>query len=116
MAIVKVNRSGKSYPIYKENNADEQIGTLYNNELFTWKSAWEGNTAGYSYQAISFRASDGSLAHGWIAASESDKVLANNICSLAKFTKKINNKTYYGFKMRRSEELFDRSGNALIGN
>lgn len=88
MAIVKVNRSGKSYPIYKENNADEQIGTLYNNELFTWKSAWEGNTAGYSYQAISFRASDGSLAHGWIAASESDKVLANNICSLAKFTKK----------------------------
>lgn len=43
MAIVKVNRSGKSYPIYKENNADEQIGTLYNNELFTWKSAWEGN-------------------------------------------------------------------------
>lgn len=33
MAIVKVNRSGKSYPIYKENNADEQIGTLYNNEL-----------------------------------------------------------------------------------
>ena len=115
MAIVKVNRRGKSYPIYKENNADEQIGTLYNNELFTWKSAWEGNTAGYSYQAISFRASDGSLAHGWIAASESDKVLANNICSLAKFTKKINNKTYYGFKMRRSEELFDRSGNALIG-
>ena len=115
MAIVKVNRSGKSYPIYKENNADEQIGTLYNNELFTWKSAWEGNTAGYSYQAISFRASDGSLEHGWIAASESDKVLANNICSLAKFTKNINNKTYNGFKMRRSEELFDRSGNALIG-
>ena len=115
MAIVKVNRSGKTHKICLSNamNADEQIGTLYNNEVFTWIEPWSGNGWGYAVQAIAFRASDGTIKKGWITGEETDKVFENNICSLAQFTKVINGKTYYGFTMRRDEELYDRNGKRL---
>lgn len=118
MAIVKVNRSGKSHKIYLTNSmkADEQIGTLYNNEVFTWIAPWNGNGWGYSAQSIMFRASDGTAKIGWISAAETDKVLETNICSLSMFTETIDGKTYYGFKMRRDEELYDKdTGNILKG-
>ncbi|MDE7045703.1 MAG: hypothetical protein K2O97_11960 [Acetatifactor sp.] len=116
MAIVKVNRSGKSHKVYLTNalKADEQIGTIYNNEMFTWVEPWNGNGWGYSAQLIWFRASDGTPKYGWISAAETDKVLETNICSLAMFTETINGKTYYGFKMRRNEELYDRDTGELI--
>lgn len=115
MAIVKVNRSGKSHNIYLTNSlkADEQIGTLYNNEMFTWIEPWNGNEWGYSAQWIRFRSKDGKPEYGWISAAETDKILETNICSLAMFTKVIGGKTYYGFKMRRNEELYDRNGSLL---
>lgn len=33
-------------------NANEQIGTLYNNEVFTWIEPWNGNGWEYAVQAI----------------------------------------------------------------
>lgn len=116
MAIVKVNRSGKSHKVYLTNalKADEQIGTIYNNEMFTWVEPWNGNGWGYSAQLIWFRASDGTAKYGWISAAETDKVLETNICSLAMFTKEIGGTTYYGFKMRRDEEFYDRDTAELI--
>lgn len=118
MAIVKVNRSGKSHKVYLTNSlkADEQIGTIYNNEMFTWVAPWNGNGWGYSAQMIRFRASDGTAKYGWISAAETDKVLETNICALAMFTKVIGGTTYYGFKMRRDEELYDKEeGEPLTG-
>lgn len=81
MAIVKVNRSGKCHKIYLTNTlkADEQIGTLYNNEVFTWIAPWNGNGWGYSAQSIMFRASDGTAKVGWISAAETDKVLERKL-------------------------------------
>lgn len=115
MSIVKVNRSGKSHSIFLSNalNANEQIGTLYDNEVFTWTGGWNGNGFGYYVQSIIFRGSDGTVKQGWISGKETDKVFETNICSLAQFTKSINGKTYYGFKMRRNEELYDNKGNLL---
>jgi len=94
-------------------NANEQIGTLYNNEVFTWTGSWNGNGWGYYVQSIAFRASDGTMKHGWITGAETDKVFETNICSLANFTKVIDGVTYYGFKMRRNEELYNNKGEPL---
>ncbi len=110
MSIVKVNRSGHNHMICLTDamNPNEQIGTLYNNEVFTWVNASPGNGWGYSVHGIAFRASDGTMKHGWI--SETNGVLDTNICSLAKFTKIVDGVTYYGFKLRRNEELYTSSG------
>lgn len=114
MAIVKVNRSGAKHKIYESNAATKEIGTLYNNEMFTWVEEWSGSSAsGYYIQAIKFRGSDGKAKGGWIAGAQTSKVFENNIASLANFTKVIDGKTYYGFKMRREEELYDREKNEL---
>lgn len=116
MSIVKVNRSGAAHKIYETTAAKNQIGTLYNNEMFTWIEEWPGSDAsGYYMQKIAFRASDGTRKLGCIASAQTESVLSTNICALASFTKVINGKTYYGFKMRRDEELYDRSGNKLTG-
>ncbi len=116
MSIVKVNRSGATHKIYETTAATKQIGTLYNNEMFTWIEQWPGSSAsGYYMQKIAFRGSDGAIKNGCIAAAQTDSVLSANICSLASFTKVINGKTYYGFKMRRDEELYGRLGNKLAG-
>lgn len=61
MAIVKVNCSGVTRKIYLTSplDANEQIGTLYNNEVFTWIEPWSGNVYAYFVQAIAFRGSVG---------------------------------------------------------
>lgn len=114
MAIVKVNRLGAQHKIYESNAATTQIGTLYNNEMFTWIEEWSGSGAsGFYIQAVMFRASDGKPKVGWISGRQTDKVFETNICTLANFIKVINQKTYYGFKMRRDEELYDRNANII---
>ena len=45
MSIVKVNRSGATHKIYETTAATKQIGTLYNNEMFTWIEQWPGSSA-----------------------------------------------------------------------
>lgn len=60
MSIVKVNRSGATHKIYETTAATKQIGTLYNNEMFTWIEEWPGSSAsGYYMQKIAFRGGDG---------------------------------------------------------
>lgn len=114
MSIVKINCSGKKVPVYESNAGTKQIGTLYNNELFTWVHEWAGGAAsGFYMQAIRFRGSDGTVKAGWVAAKQTDKVFETNICSKANFKKIIAGKTYYGFKMRRNEPLYDNKGNYL---
>lgn len=114
MSIVKVNRSGAQHKIYESNAATTQIGILYNNEMFTWTGEWNGSGAsGYYIQSVLFRGSDGRIKRGWISGRQSESVFATNICSLANFTKVMGGKTYYGFVMRRNEELYDKSGNKL---
>ena len=117
MSIVKVNRTGRSYGIYDTNAMTNRIGTLYNNEVFVWTGEWPGSSAsGYYVQSICFRGSDGTIKRGWVGGEQSDPLFATNICSLANFTRVINGVTYYGFRMRRDEELYDRDGNILIRN
>lgn len=114
MGIVKINRTGTQVPIYHSNALTGQVGTLYPNEMFTWLSEWSGSRAGGFYaQSILFRNSSGTTESGWISATQSEPILAHNICSLPKFTKSINGKTYYGFKMRRTEELYNSSARKL---
>ena len=116
MSIVKVNRSGVSHKIYETNAMVKQIGTLYNNEVFTWTGEYPGSSStGHYVQGIAFRGSDGTQKGGWISGRQSDSVFATNICSLAKFTKVINGKTYYGFEMRRDEGLYDKSNGDYLG-
>ncbi len=116
MGIVKVNRSGAQHAIYESNAGTKQIGTLYNNEMFTWVEEWSGSSAsGYYIQAVIFRGSGGTKKSGWISGAQSAKVFETNIASLANFTKVMNGKTYYGFKMRREEDLYDRNGNTISG-
>ena len=82
--------------------------------MFIWTSEWSGSaTSGYYVQAICFRGSDSSIKHDWISAKQTDKILKTNLCNLAMVTKVINGTSYYGFKMRRNEELYDRNGNSI---
>lgn len=47
MGIVKVNRTGQTANVYLSNacNSNEIIGTIYNNEVFTWREEWSGSGA-----------------------------------------------------------------------
>ncbi len=75
MGIVKVNRTGKKFSVYKSNGAsrDEIIGTIYNNEVFTWTGKWEGGeAAGFYIQSICFRNSDGEVISGWLPGEETE--------------------------------------------
>lgn len=110
MAYVKINRSGAAVPIYESNAlADStRIGTLYNNEVYTFVEPWNGNGFGYSAMCILFRTSSGELKYGWIAA-EDGTPLMTNLTDRAKFTRVIDGTTYYGFTMRREEAIFSTS-------
>lgn len=107
---VKVNRTGKQIPVRESvaYNAP-QVGLIYPNELFSVGNIANEELALYS---IRFRNSAGNIASGVIYARNNDENVAEklNIYNYALFTKVIDGKTYYGFKMRRSEELYD--GNA----
>lgn len=103
MAIVKVNRTGNKHNVYLSNacNPNEIIGTLYNNEVFTWTGEWSGSSAsGYYVQSIAFRKSDGTQGAGWVAGKQSEGIFATNICSLPAKTVTYNGKTCYALKLR----------------
>lgn len=111
MGIVKVNRSGSSCKVYATNAGTEQSGTIGNNEMFTWTGEWSGGASvGYYMQGVRFRNKAGKPASGWMAGKQSESEFATNICALAKFKKVIGGKTYYGFTMRRDEELYAATG------
>lgn len=114
MGIVKVNRSGKQIPIYADTACSNKIGTLYPNELFVWVNEWNGSAStGYYLQWIRFKNSAGVPTGGWIPLSQSESGMDANICKFPQFTQVKNGTTYYAFKMRRDEELFDTSGNQI---
>lgn len=114
MGIVKVNRTNRQVKIYEAVDATKQIGTLYPNEMFTWIEEWTGSAASdYYMQRICFRNKAGEPYWGWVALAQNENVLATNICALPYCKKVINGKTYYGFKMRRTEELYDGSANLI---
>mgnify|MGYP003308442258 CR=1 FL=1 len=116
MGIVKVNRTGQTANVYLSNacNSNEIIGTIYNNEVFTWREEWSGSGASeYSVQLITFRNSAGQKASGWIAGAQSEPIFQTNLSALRAKTVTLNGETYYAFKMRRDEELFDNQGNQL---
>ena len=115
MSIVKVNRTGNKHNVYLSNacNPNEIIGTLYNNEVFTWTGEWPGSSAsGYYVQSIAFRKSDGTQGAGWVAGKQSEGIFATNICSLPAKTVTYNGKTCYAFKMRRNETIYSRKSTA----
>lgn len=115
MGIVKVNKTDKKISIFDAvGSTGNIIGTLYPNEVFTWINEWNGTEAsGYPSQQILFRNSSGTISRGWIHIAQGEPGMDKNICGLAKFTKIINGKTYYGFEMRRSEELYNTSARML---
>lgn len=112
MGIVKVNRTGKSYKVYLTNatNPNEVIGTIYNNEVFTWTGGWAGSN---TVQGICFRNSAGKVAYGWVIGYDTEAQFATNLHQMAAKTVVQNGKTYYAFKMRRDEELYDGGGNGI---
>ena len=114
MGIVKVNRTNRQVKIYEAVDMVKQIGTLYPNEVFTWVEEWAGSAASdYGMQRICFRNRAGEAYWGWIPVNGNDAVIATNICSLPYCKQVINGKTYYGLKMRRTEELYDGSANLI---
>ena len=116
MGIVKVNRTGTSVPVYLTNscNPSEQIGTIYNNEVFTWVSEWSGSSAsGFYVQNIKFRNSSGSFISGWVAGRQTDPIFSTNISSLKYKTVIKDGATCYAFKLRRNADLYDNSGNPI---
>ncbi len=114
MGIVKVNRSGRNYNVYASNEyGAEKIGTIYSNEVFTWRSAFPGNgEGGYYAWEIEFQSTKGYKERGIIYCLENEPVFTN-ITAVAKFTKVINGVTYYAFKMRRNAQLFNGNGQYL---
>ena len=109
MGIVKVNRTGKSFKVYKSNAgpADVTVGTIYNNEVFTWTGKDEGaESAGYYVQSICFRNKDGQKTSGWVMAAETDPQFETNLSEMAAKKVTMNGQEYFAFKMFRDEELY----------
>ena len=116
MGTVKVNRTGKKYNVYRTNGctSDEIIGTIYNNEVFTWTGEWSGSGAsGFYVQSIVFRNSDGKKAGGWISGKKTDDIFKTDLASMKAKMVTVNGKSYYAFKMRRNEELYNSEGKYL---
>ncbi len=114
MGIVKVNRTDTRINIYDDITFQRKIGTIYPNEVFTWISQAEGQASvGYYAQNICFRNSAGKVSRGWIAYSQNDDELATNICELSLPKVTVNGESYFCFKMRRNEELYDGNANRL---
>lgn len=110
---VKVNHTGKQIPVMESIAFKApQVGLIYPNELFSVGNIASEEMALYS---IRFRNSAGKIASGVIYSGNNDENVSNklNIYNYALFTKVIDGKTYYGFKMRRSEELYDGNANKL---
>lgn len=115
MSIVKVNRTGTTHKIYRTNScaSDEVIGTLYNNEVFTWTGEWPGSGAsGFYVQSIHFRNSGGIEVNGWVPGKQSEAIFDTNLCSLAAKQVSYNGKTCYAFKMRRNEMIYSKKSTA----
>lgn len=115
MAIVKVNRTGTAHKVYKTNacNASEVIGTIYNNEVFTWTGEWSGSGAGGFYvQSIHFRNAKGVPTNGWVAGKQSDAIFATNLSAMAAKQVSYNGKTCFAFKMRRNETIYSKKSTA----
>lgn len=106
---VKVNRTGKIIPVYESTALGApQIGSIYPNEVFTVETILDSERKMYS---IRFRNSAGQMTVGVIYAGDNDENVAENlnIHHYAKFTEEIEGKTYYGFEMRRYEEVYNGS-------
>lgn len=115
MAIVKVNRTGKTHNIYRTNGCatNEVIGTLYNNEVFTWTGEWPGSGAsGFYSQSIRYRNKDGKEASGWVSGKQSDPLFGTNLSALAAKRVMFNGKNCYAFKMRRNEPVYKKTSTA----
>ena len=114
MGTVYVNTTSDKIPIYSSNQYTTQIGTLYPNEIFTlthfFNEAYRGDCT------IIFRNSSGLPDQGVIDSGPGDKYILQDkkICGYALFTKQYNGKTYYGFKLRRDEAVYDGSKNYLF--
>ena len=114
MGIVKVNRTGSSFSVYGTNACTNVIGTIYNNEVFTWVQEWSGSSAsGFYVQDIVFRKSNGTFGHGWVPGMQTDPKFQTNITSLPYQTVTDGGISYYAFKMRRDANLYDSSANNL---
>lgn len=106
---VKVNRTGKQISVYESvAYGAPQIGTLYPDEVFSVANILNEEMGGYS---IRFRGSDGKVKTGVIYSGANDENVsaALNIQNFAQFTKTINGTKYYGFTMRRKEEVYNGS-------
>ena len=107
---VKVNRTGAKIPVYESvAYGAPQIGTIYPNEVFSVANIANEELADYT---IRFRNSAGKVTLGVIYAGHNDENVSAslNLHKYAMFTKTLNGKTYYGFNLRRSKELYN--GNA----
>ena len=107
-----INKSGLAIPVYENFdwvNPGAQIGTIYNNEAFSWEYGEAGNS-------IWFRNSSGLITHGFmplatpngdpIMSEETERLFYTPCTDYAYGTVRINNTAYKTFKFRRSEEVY----------
>ena len=64
-------------------------------------------------QPFVYRNSNGEKAGGWVSGEQTDNIFATNLASMKAKMVTINGKSYYAFKMRRNEELYNSAGTRL---
>ena len=111
---VKVNRTGKQIVVYATTEYQApQIGTIYPNEVFSVGNILNEEMALYS---IRFRNSAGQKTTGVIFAGHNSENVSPdlNIQNYAQFRKRMpDGINYYGYTLRRSEEVYNGSATFL---
>lgn len=108
MNIVAINMSGKQLPVYDMYKS--RIGTIYPRELFgvNYREGGDGVAV-----FIVFRSSNGTIRDGMLIEPPSS-ALENAYKSKYRYgTVTLGGKTYYTFKMKRTENLYSVSGRKI---
>lgn len=107
-----INKSGKSVPIYSDEEKTKKIGTLYNREAFGYFKNWGGDNV---ICLIKFRNSSGSLVEGFLVDPPTGTTTP---CSNYPYgTDTIEGKKYITFKVRQTRNVYtigaDRDDNNI---
>ena len=110
-----INKSGLAFPVYENSdslNPGSKVGTIYNNEAFSYEYGEGGNS-------IWFRDSSGNIKLGFmpLTTTSGDPIMSEEEANLfysyctdyAYGTVRISGTTYKTFKFRRSEEIYTAS-------
>ncbi len=109
-----VNRSGKSLTVTLTNGGSQVIGTITPNEVYMWLESWNGNVVeGADYQAIYFKAADGTFKNGWVNGITGTRAMTRlTECSLYDIDI-LGTGVQSVFRTRRAVDKYSTSGNKI---